>query len=191
MPLPIYRMTKAKDVRAKPATSHNSQAGGSANGWGDLKADKGTRFSDLLEPIHAHSFHDAIISLFPAPHIRLLLICNPRPHRPLHDSLQTSDGKLKKPHFLWYGSCNIMFFFHSLFCLLWVEVVWWHSPSKCNLVGSWFHLREGVACLHFTGIVLTPFQAVDTLTKWKLISWTLVLQHGNFINLNRKSAIFF
>ena len=119
MPLPIYRMTKAKDVRAKPATSHNSQAGGSANGWGDLKANKGTRFSDLLEPIHAHSFHDAIISLFPAPHIRLLLICNPRPHRPLHDSLQTSDGKLKKPHFLWYESCNIMFFFftrHSACC---------------------------------------------------------------------------
>lgn len=32
MPLPIYRMTKAKDARAKPATSRNSQAGGSANG---------------------------------------------------------------------------------------------------------------------------------------------------------------
>jgi hypothetical protein len=150
MPLPIYRMTKVKDASAKPATSHrNTQAGGSVNGWGDLEENEGTGFSDLLEPIHAHSFHEAIVGLFPAPHIRLSPISNPGPHRPLQDSLQTSGGELKKPHFLWHESCNIMF--SSLVILLVVVrggvVGSWHSPSKCNSVGSWFHLPEGVLLL--------------------------------------------
>lgn len=61
--LPIYRMTRAKDARAEPRWP---QAGASVNGRGDLKATRGTRFSDLLEPIHAQMKHDhdAIISLF-------------------------------------------------------------------------------------------------------------------------------
>lgn len=85
--LPIYRMTRAKDAKAEP---HWPQTGASVNGRGDLKATKGTRFSDLLEPIHAQRKHgrDAIISLFSSllysPFTDLRSQATPT----LHDSLQ-------------------------------------------------------------------------------------------------------
>ena len=107
-----------------------NQPGASINGRGDLKATKGTRFSDLLEPIHPQRKHDsdAIISLFPASRIRRLLISDPGPHRLCTMPCKTSDEKLKKRHILWYQSCHRMFS-HSLFCVLRVGV-WWNSPSR-------------------------------------------------------------
>lgn len=70
---------------AKPATSRNQAAEFTVE-----ETRKQPRELDSLTywSQFTHTVHDAIISLFPAPHIRLLLISNPRPRRLLHDSLQ-------------------------------------------------------------------------------------------------------
>ena len=148
-----------------------NQPGASINGRGDLKATKGTRFSDLLEPIHPQRKHDsdAIISLFPASRIRRLLISDPGPHRLCTMPCKTSNGKLKKRHILWYQSCHRMFS-HSLFCVLRVWVCGGTHLAECNLLGSWFQLREG--------------DCFSLLGTFSLGSWLLFKQWTHWLNGN-------
>ena len=107
------------------------------NGWGDLKATKGTRFLDLL-PAGANSCTKKIWRnpSFLASPIRLFLISDPLPHR-LCTVPCISDGELKKENVLHNSAKESRFTRYS------AHLCGWSSVGRNDTHGSWFQLPDG------------------------------------------------